>query len=146
MIAGPQDVVTTGDASVTTYVPDSKDSVPSISDRPDVRSVPPGAPSKRRHVWTREAVIAELGGWLLGGRVVEAAFLKRHGPPGLVAAAKKLFGRFDAALNAANLAVADQVQTKRRAEREAAREHLPTLGELARRQQRRRSAHAAQTP
>ena len=44
----------------------------------------------------------------LGGTEVEAAYLKRHGAPGLVAATKRLFGRFDAALNAANLALAQR--------------------------------------
>jgi hypothetical protein len=31
--------------------------------------------------------------------VVDASFLTRHGPPGLVAATKRIFGRFEAAMN-----------------------------------------------
>jgi hypothetical protein len=67
----------------------------------------PAADAKvARRGWTREAVIAELATWLLTGTVIEAAFLNRQGKPGLVAAARKHFGRFDAALNAANVHLA----------------------------------------
>lgn len=66
----------------------------------------PAAPKKRG--WTREMVIDELATWLLSGTAVEAAFVQRHGRPGLVAGAKRLFGRFDAALNAANLHLAQR--------------------------------------
>ena len=38
----------------------------------------------------------------------DAAFVTRHGPPGLAAAARKIFGRFDAALNVAALHVSKQ--------------------------------------
>lgn len=65
-----------------------------------------GADGRRRPRWTRESVIDELSTWLRGRHMVEAAFLLRHGPPGLVANAKRIFGRFDAALNAANLHIA----------------------------------------
>jgi hypothetical protein len=84
---------------------------------PEQRAAPPAAPSAgspapapgdegKRRGWTREAVVAELATWLLTGTVIEAAFLTRHGKPGLVAAARKHFGRFDAALNAANVHLA----------------------------------------
>jgi hypothetical protein len=66
---------------------------------------PPAKVEKRRG-WTREAVVAELANWLLTGTVIEAAFLSKHGKPGLVAAARRHFGRFDAALNAANVQLA----------------------------------------
>jgi len=65
------------------------------------------APPKRPG-WTRETVIAELATWLLSGTTVEASFVKRYGQPGLAAAAKRIFGRFDAALNAANLNLAQR--------------------------------------
>jgi hypothetical protein len=64
---------------------------------------PPG-----RGQWTRDLVISELATWLLGGNQVEAAFLVRHGHRALVTNAKKFFGRFEAALNAANLHLAKQ--------------------------------------
>jgi hypothetical protein len=67
-----------------------------------------GAPTDaRRARWTRETVIAELCEWLLGG-IVEPAVLRRHGKPGLVTAATRIFGRFDSALNVANLQLAKQ--------------------------------------
>lgn len=75
----------------------------------------PAEPAARKRGWTREQVVAELGQWILGGTVVEASFVKRHGAPGLVAAAKKHFGRFEAALNAASLAVAPQAAELRAA-------------------------------
>jgi hypothetical protein len=39
------------------------------------------------------------------GTVLDASFLTRHGPPGLVAATRRVFGRFDAAMNVAALHV-----------------------------------------
>jgi hypothetical protein len=63
------------------------------------------APGKRV-AWTRESVIEELATWLLTSPSVEASFIARHGRRGLVGNAKKIFGRFDAALNAANLHIA----------------------------------------
>ena len=53
--------------------------------------------------WTRDTIVTELAAWLLGGTVIDAAFMTRHGPKGLVAAARRVFGRFDAALNVAAL-------------------------------------------
>ena len=63
-------------------------------------------PEAKRRGWTREAIVEELATWLLTGTVIEATFLTKHGKPGLVAAARKHFGRFDAALNAANVHLA----------------------------------------
>jgi hypothetical protein len=61
----------------------------------------------RRGPWSRQQVIDELSSWLLGGNPVEAAFLVRQGHRALVASAKRHFGRFEAALNAANLHLAN---------------------------------------
>jgi hypothetical protein len=60
----------------------------------------------KRVRWTRESIISELARWMVTGSTIEASFLKRHGPPGLVPAALRIFGRFDAALNVAGLQVA----------------------------------------
>lgn len=64
--------------------------------------------TRSRRGWTREAVVQELTAFLRTKFVVDGAFISRHGPPGLVTAAKKHFGRLDAALNVASLAVAKQ--------------------------------------
>jgi len=58
---------------------------------------------KKRTVWTRESIVNELATWMLSGTSIDATFVKRHGPPGLVAATRRVFGRFDAALNVAAL-------------------------------------------
>ena len=63
----------------------------------------PAANGKRRSPWTREAIIEELASWMASGTAIDAAFVARHGPPGLVAATRRIFGRFDAALNVAGL-------------------------------------------
>ncbi|TMQ04710.1 MAG: hypothetical protein E6J90_45405 [Deltaproteobacteria bacterium] len=65
----------------------------------------PGVPShKRKRIpWTRESIVSELATWMLSGTAIDAAFVARHGPPGLVAAARRIFGRFEAALNVAGL-------------------------------------------
>jgi len=55
--------------------------------------------------WTREAIINELASWLASGTTIDATFVTRHGPPGLVAATRRIFGRFEAALNVAALQV-----------------------------------------
>jgi len=60
-----------------------------------------------RGAWTRERVVEELGQWLIEVPSLDAAFLVRRGRASLVAAARRLFGRFDAALNAANLHLAE---------------------------------------
>lgn len=57
----------------------------------------------KRRKWTRDSVIEELATWMVNGTALDAQFLTRHGPPGLVAAARRIFGRFDAALNVAGL-------------------------------------------
>jgi hypothetical protein len=63
-----------------------------------------GAPGKRKRVpWTRESIVSELATWMLSGTAIDAAFVARYGPPGLVAAARRIFGRFEAALNVAGL-------------------------------------------
>ncbi len=79
---------------------------PAPASPPDVAPATPPESDGKRRGWTRESVVAELGTWLLTGTVVEAAFVTKHGKPGLVAAARKHFGRFDAALNAANVHLA----------------------------------------
>ena len=66
----------------------------------------PAAPGKRGK-WTRETIINELATWMLSGTAIDAAFVTRHGPPGLVAAARRVFGRFEAALNVAGLRVSE---------------------------------------
>jgi hypothetical protein len=86
------------------------------------------SPEKRgRAKWTRETIVDELARWMIGGAAIDGAFMTRHGPPGLTAAARRIFGRFDAALNVAALEVPRQypdgaperhavdVQTRRRA-------------------------------
>jgi hypothetical protein len=62
-----------------------------------------GGNGRKRTPWTREAVIEELASWMASGTAIDAAFVARHGPPGLVAATRRIFGRFDAALNVAGL-------------------------------------------
>lgn len=61
---------------------------------------------RKRMQWTREAIVDELARWILSGTAIDASFVTRHGPPGLVPAARRVFGRFDAALNVAGLHVA----------------------------------------
>lgn len=67
---------------------------------------PPPAPAPARTAepakrvqWTRESIINELATWVSSGTAIDAAFMARHGPRGLVAAARKIFGRFEAAMN-----------------------------------------------
>jgi hypothetical protein len=70
------------------------------------REQTPGKSTGRKRVpWTREAIIEELASWMMGGTAIDATFVTRHGPPGLVAATRRIFGRFDAALNVAGLHV-----------------------------------------
>jgi hypothetical protein len=56
-----------------------------------------------RIAWTRETIVSELAKSMSSGTEIDAAFLTRYGPPGLVAAARRVFGRFDAAMNVAAL-------------------------------------------
>jgi len=66
-------------------------------------AAPPSADGRKRLAWTREAIIQELASWMASGTAIDAAFVARHGPRGLVAATRRIFGRFDAALNVAGL-------------------------------------------
>ena len=50
--------------------------------------------SSRKRGWTQDAIVNELATWLVSGTSVDASFITRHGSRGLVAAAKKTFGRF----------------------------------------------------
>jgi len=74
---------------------------------PTAAAAPPPLPTpgerKGRITWTRESVISELASWMTSGTSIDAAFITRYGPPGLVAATRRIFGRFDAALNVAGL-------------------------------------------
>jgi hypothetical protein len=74
---------------------------------PPTPPTPPTPPAgSRKHApWTRESIIKELASWMLSGTVIDAPFVTRHGPPGLVAATRRVFGRFEAALNVAGLHV-----------------------------------------
>lgn len=69
---------------------------------PEPLSGPPAA-GRGRTRWTRDTIISELATWLLSGTAIDAQFMTRHGPKGLVAAIRRVFGRFDAALNLAAL-------------------------------------------
>jgi len=60
---------------------------------------------RKRVPWTRESIINELTTWMSSGTVIDAQFMTRHGPPGLVSAIRRVFGRFEAALNVAALHV-----------------------------------------
>jgi hypothetical protein len=60
---------------------------------------PPSTEGRQRVQWTRESIINELATWVSSGTAIDAAFMARHGPRGLVAAARKIFGRFEAAMN-----------------------------------------------
>lgn len=66
---------------------------------------PPGLPAggRGRVRWTRDSIVSELATWMLSGTVIDAQFMTRHGPKGLVAAIRRVFGRFEAALNVAAL-------------------------------------------
>jgi hypothetical protein len=63
--------------------------------------LPAGGRGRTR--WTRDTIISELATWMLSGTAIDAQFMTRHGPKGLVAAIRRVFGRFDAALNLAAL-------------------------------------------
>ena len=79
---------------------DGEPAAPAVS--APISSVTP-AGRKGRTAWTRDAIINELASWMASGTSIDAAFVKRYGPPGLVAATRRVFGRFDAALNVAGL-------------------------------------------
>jgi len=65
-----------------------------------------GSGGGKRVRWTRESIVEELARWMVAGTALDPSFVQRHGPPGLVSAARRIFGRFDAALNVAGLHVA----------------------------------------
>lgn len=87
----PQPAATTTEQPATTAPP------------PQEASPPAQGKTRKRVPWTREAIITELASWMSSGTVIDATFVKRYGPPGLVSAARRVFGRFDAALNVAGL-------------------------------------------
>jgi hypothetical protein len=68
---------------------------------------PAPAADARRREWTRTRVVTELADWLLQDPTIDAATLNRRGQGALASWARRLFGRFDAALNAANLHLAE---------------------------------------
>jgi hypothetical protein len=78
-------------------------SVPTAPDTAQRDAAASTGNGRKRTPWTREAVIEELASWMASGTAIDAAFVARHGPPGLVAATRRIFGRFDAALNVAGL-------------------------------------------
>jgi hypothetical protein len=93
-------------AAATTSTPPAEGASPPTTTPPEGGSeATPAAPSdgRKRGPWTRDSITSELATWMLSGTAIDAAFVTRYGPPGLVAAARRLFGRFDAALNVAGL-------------------------------------------
>jgi hypothetical protein len=95
-----------GAASAGTEAPGTSQAAPGSSQAaPGTPQAAPGTPAgnRKRVPWTREAIINELATWMLSGTAIDATFVQRYGPPGLVAAARRIFGRFDAALNVAGL-------------------------------------------
>jgi len=72
---------------------------PAVTPEPSPPSAPGPTGRGKRSPWTRETIVDELANWVSKGTVVDASFLTRHGPPGLVAATKRIFGRFEAAMN-----------------------------------------------
>ena len=72
---------------------------------PGERPSAPPASGRKRVTWTRETIVSELANWMVSGTAIDAPFMTRHGPPGLVAAIRRVFGRFEAALNVAALHV-----------------------------------------
>jgi hypothetical protein len=88
-------------ASDPSGTPEVSAAVPVPHERP---SAPP-ASGRKRGTWTRESIVSELATWMLSGTTIDAAFMTRHGPPGLVSAIRRVFGRFEAAMNVAALHV-----------------------------------------
>ena len=68
----------------------------------------PVAAPRGRQPWTRERVIDELARWLIDLPGLDAPSLRRRKQGALVDAAKREFGRFEAALNASNLALSQK--------------------------------------
>lgn len=90
-----------------------------------------GLATGKRRKWTRETVIEELATWMVNGTALDAQFLTRHGPPGLVAAARRIFGRFDAALNVAGLHFAKLYPDGPPVRKRGAPAPAPTAGAVA---------------
>lgn len=78
-------------------------SPPPAPAEPSTTLTSPPTGEKKRVTWTRETIIDELASWMSNGTALDAPFMTRHGPPGLVAAIRRVFGRFEAALNVAAL-------------------------------------------
>lgn len=95
----PPEAAATGGA---THPPEPSAAAPQPAAQPAAGTATGG---RKRVPWTREAIINELASWMLSGTAIDATFVQRYGPPGLVAAARRIFGRFDAALNVAGLHV-----------------------------------------
>lgn len=85
--------------------PDPSGTVPAPAPATPDRPAVPTPGTRTGAPWTRETVIHELATWLASGTVIDAAFMSRHGPKGLVSSTRRLFGRFEAALNVAALHV-----------------------------------------
>lgn len=67
---------------------------------------PAGVPASKRRAWSREEVVDYLVQSIVAGSMPDAAFVKRHAPPGFVSSTLRCFGRLDVALNLAALQVA----------------------------------------
>jgi len=77
----------------------------------EVVEAPPAEPvaaPRGRRPWTRERVIEELARWLIELPGLDAPSLRRRKQGALVDAARREFGRFEAALNASNLALSQK--------------------------------------
>ena len=87
--------------------PPEPSDTPVVPEAVTAHEQPPDPPAggRKRVPWTRETITSELATWMLSGTTIDATFMTRHGPPGLVAATRRVFGRFDAALNVAALHV-----------------------------------------
>jgi hypothetical protein len=83
--------------------PSPAPAVPAVEAAQPQPQEPQPTGSKKRVPWTRETIVSELATWMLSGTAIDATFVARHGPPGLVAATRRVFGRFEAALNVAAL-------------------------------------------
>jgi hypothetical protein len=81
---------------------DTAVATPAVTPEPPPSSQTGG---RKRAPWTRETIINELTTWMSNGTAIDAQFMTRHGPRGLVAATRRVFGRFEAALNVAALQV-----------------------------------------
>jgi hypothetical protein len=98
----------------TGLVPTVEPATTAHSDAPDAPDVPaspaaavaPAPACGKAPAWGRDRIVAELAALLASGTAIDARFVARHGPPGLAAATRRMFGRFDAALNVAALHLA----------------------------------------